>query len=105
MGLPTRESESFEVEAGRYISRSVNSNYGFRTHVLLENPSGETVLSEGVQDSDDWRVFDSESDNRVVEQSAGEWLVVCTPADDGPETAGDVTVEVCTPTQQQTDGE
>jgi hypothetical protein len=100
LGLPERESESFEVEAGQYVSVSVNNNYGARTHVVLRNGDGEVMFSEGVQDSGTWRVFESGSEEQVVsEDTAGEWIVVYTPADDSPETSGDVTVEVCTPAQ------
>ena len=55
------------------------------------------MFSEGVTDSGSWRVFDNGSEAQVVEESAGEWTVVYTPADDRPKTSGDVTVEVCAP--------
>jgi hypothetical protein len=97
MGLPERESESFEVESGQYVRVEVSNNYGFRTHVVLRNPDGDVMLSEGVEDSGTWRVYDSDSEDRVVEESAGEWVAVYTPADNSPQTSGDVTIHVCTP--------
>ena len=97
LGLPERESEAFEVESRQFVRVSVNNNYGARTHVVLRNPDDDVMFSEGVQDSGTWRVFDSDSDDRVVEESAGEWIVVYTPADDSPQTSGDVNVYVCTP--------
>ena len=97
LGLPERETETFTVEEGQYVSISVENNFGARTHAVLRNPDGETMFSEGVQDAGTWRVFDSGSEAEVVTDSAGEWTVVYTPADDRPKTSGDVTVEVCTP--------
>lgn len=97
MGLPEQETETFHVEAGQYVRVEVDNNYGFRTHVVLRNPDEEIMLSEGVEDSNAWRVYDVESEDRVVEESAGEWTAMYTPADDSPQTSGDVTVSVCTP--------
>lgn len=97
MGLPERESESFEVESGQYVRVEVNNNYGYRTHVVLRNPDGEVMFSEGVEDSGTWRVFDSNTDDRVVEESAGEWIAVYSPATDESSTSGDVKVYVCNP--------
>lgn len=98
LGLPARESESFEVEAGQYVSVSVNNNYGARTHVVIRNGNGDVMFSEGVQDSGTWRVFESGSEEQVVtKDTAGEWIVVYTPADDSSQTSGNVNVDVCTP--------
>lgn len=98
LGLPTRESESFEVEAGQYVSVSVNNNYGARTHVVVRNGNDDVMFSEGVQDSGTWRVFESGSEEQVVtKDTAGEWIVVYTPADDSSQTSGNVNVDVCTP--------
>ena len=97
LGLPQSETETFTVDEGQYVSVSIENNFGYRTHVVLRNEKGETMFSEGVQDSGSWRIFDSDSEAQVVEESAGEWTVVYTPADDRTKTSGDVTVEVCTP--------
>jgi hypothetical protein len=97
MGLPQGETETFEVDQGQFVRVEINNNYGFRTHVALRNPDGDVMFSEGVEDSGSWRVYDSGSDEKVVEESAGEWEVEYSPADESSETSGDVKVHVCTP--------
>ncbi|WP_141465593.1 hypothetical protein [Salinadaptatus halalkaliphilus] len=83
LGLPTRETERFEVEDGQIIRIEVENNYGFRTHVVLEDPEGEIVLSEGVEDSGVW-----EFEN----VTSGRWTVRYDPADDSPQTSGNVEI-------------
>jgi len=46
---PQRITESFAAEQGDQIRVNIaNTAMGYRTHVAIESPSGETVLSEGV---------------------------------------------------------
>lgn len=81
-----RRTEHFEVEKGQTIWIGVeNEGTGFNTHIVLENPEEEVVLSEGVEDSAAWEFKDA---------MEGRWTVRHTPWDDSSQTGGSVEVYV-----------
>jgi hypothetical protein len=81
---PQRITESFAAEQGDQIRVNIaNTAMGYRTHVAIESPSGETVLSEGVQDKGSFEVSLEET---------GEYTVRMDPPDSSSTTAGSVEV-------------
>lgn len=103
LGGYTRDSERFEVEEGQYIVITVENNAGFRTRGVLnygnEIPFGESVQGAGNEES--WRVFDSGHPDEIIEERTGGWVVRYEPADPEPSTSGSVTVNICTPPEEQ----
>lgn len=79
-----RTTESFDAAAGDQIRVHIaNTATGFRTHVAIESPSGEIVLSESVQD---------EATYEVGLKETGEYTVRMEPPDSSAKTAGSVEV-------------
>jgi len=77
-------TNAFTAEEGAQATVSVeNGGTGFRTHVVVEGPSGEILLSEEVQDSATYKLDLQES---------GEYTVRMQPADSSPQTSGAVEV-------------
>lgn len=81
-----RVTDSFEAEQGDQIKVNIeNTATGLRTHVAIESPSGEIVLSEGVQD---------EASYEVGLEESGEYTVRMDPPDSSPTTSGSVEVVI-----------
>lgn len=80
-----RSTEYFEADESEEIAVSVDNRAGFRTHVALESPDGDLLLSEGVED-DAFYTVDAEE--------AGEYTLRVDPADSDPSTVSRVSVEV-----------
>ena len=77
-------TNTFTAEEGAQATVSVeNGGNGYRTQVVVESPSGEVLLSEGVQDSATYELNLQES---------GEYTVRMEPGDSSPQTSGAVEV-------------
>lgn len=81
-----RITNSFEAQQGDQIQVAIaNTATGHRTHVAIESPSGETILSEGVQD---------EATHELTLEETGEYTVRMDPPDSSAQTAGSVEVTI-----------
>ena len=78
-------TDHFEAEEGDTITVQVDNRFGFRTHVVVDDPTGEQMLSQGVED---------EASYQFTAEESGEFIVRIQPADNDARTSGNVEIVI-----------